>query len=175
MTKTLLQRLTVAAAAVGVAAGAMLGAAPASADPGVNYVDNAGFEVGYLGQWHCNQPSNPIVSSPVNSGSYALRGAPRASSWTECWYTTYLHSNRTYELSAAVRGNKVEVGARSERIGGKHVVAESPGGFSRVSTSFVGTDAGEVPVTIYVRGFPGYGEFFADDFTLYDVTAQVRR
>ena len=171
MTKNLVQRCTAMAAAAGMAAGAMLGAAPAAADPGVNYVDNAGFEAGYLGQWHCNQPYNPIVSSPVNSGAYALRGARVTNSWTECWYTTYLHPDRTYELSAAVRGNLIAVGARSQRIGDVRVVDSSPGAFKRISTSFVGTDAGEVPVTIYVRGFAGYGEFFADDFALHDVTA----
>jgi hypothetical protein len=35
-----------------------------------------------------------------------------------------------------------------------------------MSTTFTGTDAGTVPVTIYVRGFSGYGEFHVDDFTL---------
>ncbi len=51
-------------------------------------------------------------------------------------------------------------------VRGAASASSSPGAYRRMSTTFTGTDAGTVPVTIYVRGFSGYGEFHVDDFTL---------
>ena len=82
---------------------------PASAAD-VNNAKNAGFESGLNG-WACSAGSGTTVSSPVHSGSAALKATPAGQDNARCTQTVAVKPNSTYTLSAWVQGGYAYLGA----------------------------------------------------------------
>jgi hypothetical protein len=96
-------------AAVAALALSLLGAGhTAAAD--VNNASNVGFESG-LGNWTCSAGSGTTVSSPVHSGSAALKATPAGQDYAQCAQAVAVKPNSTYTLSAWVQGGYTFLGA----------------------------------------------------------------
>ncbi|MFE5403469.1 chitinase [Streptomyces sp. NPDC056580] len=85
-----------------------LAAAPASAAD-VNNARNAGFESG-LANWTCTAASGTTVSSPVHSGSSALKATPAGQDNAQCTQPVAVKPNSTYTLSGWVQGGYTYLG-----------------------------------------------------------------
>ncbi|HVU68665.1 MAG TPA: carbohydrate binding domain-containing protein [Ktedonobacteraceae bacterium] len=126
---------------------------------GGNLVLNPGFETGNLSGWTCNS-GDSVVSSPVHSGSHALAVVPGNSTTGECDQTITVQANHTYTLTAYVDGPYAYLGVQS---GASTWTSNSS--YGRLSVSFT-TGASQTSVTIYVHGWYGQGNVYADDFSL---------
>ncbi len=121
---------------------------------------NAGFESGSLSPWTC-QSGGSVVSSPVHSGGHALQIAPSASSTGECDQTVTLAPNHSYTLTAWVQGPYAYVGVS----GGAGASTWSNGtSWNQLSVPFTTGSSGTV--TVFVHGWYGQGDVYADDLTL---------
>jgi hypothetical protein len=126
---------------------------------GSNQITNPGFETGNLSGWSCNT-GDTVVSSPVHSGSYALQITPSSSTTGECDQTITVQPNHTYTLSAYVDGPYAYIGVQN---GASNWTSSS--NYSQLSVSFT-TGASQSSITIYIHGWYGQGNVYADDFTL---------
>ena len=72
-----------------------------STPPGGGLV-NGGFETGTVAPWTCS--SGSVVTTPVHSGTKALKAAASNSDTAQCSQTVGVSANRTYTLSAWVQG-----------------------------------------------------------------------
>ncbi|WP_206305249.1 carbohydrate binding domain-containing protein, partial [Actinacidiphila soli] len=128
-----------------------------------NILINPGFESGLTG-WTCTAASGSTVSSPVHSGSSALKAVPTGSDNAQCSQTVAVQPNSAYTLSGYVQGNYVYIGATG--TGGTDpsnwVTTAS---YQPLSTSFT-TGASTTSVTVYVHGWYSQGAYYADDFSL---------
>ncbi|MCX4512948.1 glycoside hydrolase family 18 protein [Streptomyces sp. NBC_01619] len=154
----------VLALAVGAGLGLAGGAGTAVAAD-VNNAKNAGFESG-LANWTCSAGSGAAVSSPVRSGTSALRGTPSGQDHAKCSQTVTVKPNSTYQLSAWVQGSYVYLGASG--TGTSDVSTWTPGGsgWSQLSTSFT-TGASTTSVTVYTHGWYGQAAYYADDVSVF--------
>ena len=135
------------------AAPTAVGAADALADPG--------FESGGISPWNCAGNPGSVVSSPVHSGSKALKGTVSSSDTAQCDQTVAVRPNTTYSLSGWVRGSYVYLGVS----GGTSTWTTSPSGYSPLTVSFT-TGPSQTSATIYVHGWYAQGDYYADDVTL---------
>ncbi|WNM31526.1 carbohydrate binding domain-containing protein [Streptomyces sp. Li-HN-5-11] len=144
---------------------AALALAGAVALPGTaqaaNILTNPGFESGGLSPWTCTGNLGSVVSSPVHSGSKALRGAVSSSDDAQCGQSLAVKPNTTYTLSGWVRGSYVYLGVD----GGASTWTTSPSAYSQLSVSFT-TGASQTSATIYVHGWYAQGTYYADDISL---------
>ncbi|MEV6114614.1 carbohydrate binding domain-containing protein [Streptomyces sp. NPDC052109] len=121
---------------------------------------NAGFETGSASPWTCTGGST-VVSSPVHTGSHALQVTPSSSATGECDQTVTLSPNHSYKLTGWVQGPYAYIGVS----GGATASTWSSGtSWNQLTVNF--TTGGSGTVTVYVHGWYGQGDVYADDFTL---------
>ncbi|QHA02649.1 hypothetical protein GQF42_04520 [Streptomyces broussonetiae] len=121
---------------------------------------NAGFESGSLGPWTCTGGST-LVSSPVHSGSHSLQVAPSASSTGECDQSVTLSPNHSYTLTGWVQGPYAYIGVSGDATASTWSNSSS---WNQQSVTFTTGSSGNV--TVYVHGWYGQSDVYADDFTL---------
>jgi len=140
-------------------------AAPTSAAPSAvgspGAPANPGFESGAVSPWNCAGDPGSIVSSPVHSGSKALKGTVSSRDTAQCDQTVAVRPNTSYSLSGWVRGSYVYLGVN----GRTSTWTTSPSGYSPLTVSFT-TGPSQTSATIYVHGWYAQGDYYADDITL---------
>ncbi|MFR9789347.1 chitinase [Streptomyces sp. MB22_4] len=161
------RRLAAWSAAVTLAlAAAGLPAAPvpaAAAD--VNNVVNAGFESGLSG-WTCSAGSGTAVSSPVHSGTGALKATPAGQDNAQCTQTVAVKPNSSYTLSAWVQGGYTFLGVTGTGTTDVSTWTPDTSAWKQLSTSFT-TGASTTSVALYTHGWYGQAAYYADDVSLY--------
>ncbi|MEU3203605.1 glycoside hydrolase family 18 protein [Streptomyces cyaneofuscatus] len=127
----------------------------------VNNAKNAGFESG-LANWSCSAGSGATVSTPVRSGTSALKATPAGQDHAKCTQTVAVKPNSTYALSSWVQGGYAYLGVTGS--GTTDVSTWTPGSttWTKLSTSFK-TGANTTSVTVYTHGWYGQSAYFADD------------
>ncbi|GIH66991.1 carbohydrate binding domain-containing protein [Microbispora siamensis] len=123
-------------------------------------VVNPGFESGGLSPWVC-QPGSTVVGTPAHSGSHALQVTPTQSQNGQCTQSLTLEPNHRYTLKAWVQGNFAFLGVSGGATGSTWA---SSGGWKELSLSFTTGSSGAV--TVYVNGWYGQGNVYADDFSI---------
>ncbi|MGP3953746.1 chitinase [Streptomyces sp. 7N604] len=154
-----------AAAAAAVLAGTGLGLSGATAraaEP--NLVKNPGFESG-LGNWTCSGASGTTASSPVHSGSAALKATPGSSDNAKCSQTVAVKPGSDYTLSAWVQGSYVYLGASGTGTTDVSTWTPSASSWQQLTTTFR-TGASTTSVTIYTHGWYAQPAYHADDISL---------
>lgn len=143
-----------------VAAGAVTTGAEAA-----NLVVNSGFESG-LSAWTCSGGSGAVVSSPVRSGTSALKATPTGQDNARCAQTVSVQPNSQYTLSAYVQGSYVYLGATGTGITGTPSTwtPNSPS-YGQLSVGFT-TGPSTTSVTVYLHGWYGQSAYHADDVSL---------
>ncbi|MFD8740026.1 chitinase [Streptomyces sp. NPDC059618] len=130
----------------------------------VNNVKNAGFESG-LSNWTCSAGSGTTVSSPVHSGSAALKATPAGQDYAQCSQSVAVKPNSTYTLSAWVQGAYTYIGASG--TGTTDVSTWTPNTtWTQLSTTFT-TGASTTSVTVWTHGWYGQPAYFADDVSVF--------
>ncbi|WP_343236383.1 glycoside hydrolase family 18 protein [Streptomyces sp. CS090A] len=127
----------------------------------VNNAKNAGFESG-LANWSCSAGSGAAVSTPVRSGTSALKATPAGQDYAKCTQTVAVKPNSTYALSSWVQGGYAYLGVTGS--GTTDVSTWTPGSttWTKLSTSFK-TGANTTSVTVYTHGWYGQSAYFVDD------------
>lgn len=148
----------VSAVLVVLAGSLIIAATPARA---ANLLANPGFESGSLVPWSCTGGLGSVVTSPVHSGTRALRGAASASDNARCTQTVSVQPSTAYTLSAWVQGSFVHLGI----TGGASTWTPSAPGYTQLSVPFT-TGAGQSSVQVYLHGWYGTGTYHADDVSL---------
>ena len=121
---------------------------------------NGNFETGSLSPWTC-QSGDSVQTATVHSGKYALEEAPTASATGECDQAVTLAANTTYKLSGWVQGSYAFIGVEG---GATSDTWSSGSSWNQLSLSFTTGSSGAV--TVYIHGWYGQGNIYADDFTL---------
>ncbi|MFF9392948.1 chitinase [Streptomyces griseoluteus] len=137
-----------------------LAAAPASAAD-VNNARNAGFESG-LSNWTCSAGSGTTVSSPVHSGSAALKATPAGQDNAQCVQSVAVRPDSTYTLSAWVQGGYAYLGATGTGTTDVSTWTPDSSSWKQLSTTFT-TGSATTSVTVYTHGWYGQAAYFADD------------
>ncbi|WP_241741215.1 glycoside hydrolase family 18 protein [Streptomyces sp. L2] len=141
-----------------------LAATPAAAAD-VNNATNAGFESGLAG-WTCSAGSGTAVSSPVHSGSSALKATPAGQDDAQCSQTVAVKPNSTYTLSAWVQGAYTYLGVTGTGTTDVSTWTPDASAWKQLSTSFT-TGSSTTSVTVYTHGWYGQPAYYADDVSVY--------
>jgi chitinase len=104
-----------------------------------------------------------VVSTPVHSGQHALKASPNSSDDAQCSETISVTPNTAYTLSGWVQGSYVYLGVTGS--GSDSSTWTSSTGWSQLSTKFT-TGASVTSVTIWVHGWYGQGDYYADDISV---------
>ena len=128
-------------------------------NPGGSLV-NGNFETGSLSPWTC-QSGDAVQSTTVHSGKYALEEVPTSSVTGECDQAVTLSPNTKYTLSGWVQGSYAFIGVSG---GATTDTWSSSSSWNQLSLSFTTGSSGAV--TVYIHGWYGQGNIYADDFTL---------
>ncbi|MEU2390975.1 glycoside hydrolase family 18 protein [Streptomyces sp. NPDC007369] len=142
-----------------------LTAGPAQAAD-VDAVRNGGFESG-LAHWSCSSGSGAVTSSPVHSGTAALRATPSGRDHAKCSQTVTVKPNSTYTIGAQVQGSYVHLGATG--TGTQDVSTWTPGsgsGWQKLSTAFT-TGPATTRVTVWTHGWYGQPAYTVDEFAVH--------
>ncbi|RZB15855.1 chitinase [Streptomyces sp. F001] len=131
----------------------------------VNNAKNAGFESG-LSNWTCSANSGTTVSSPVHSGTAALKATPAGQDNARCTQTVAVQPNSTYTLSGWVQGGYTYLGVTG--TGTTDVSTWTPDSttWKQLSTTF-STGSSTRSVTIYTHGWYGQAAYHADDISVH--------
>jgi chitinase len=154
----------------GVSAAAVIGAGVAVAGSGAagaatpNLVANSGFENGLSG-WTCSSGSGAAVSSPVHSGTSALKATPTGQDDAQCTQSISVQPNSQYTLSAYVQGSYVYLGATGTGGTDPSTWTPSSPSYSQLSVGFT-TGANTTSVTVYLHGWYAQPAYYADDVSL---------
>ncbi|MER8237310.1 glycosyl hydrolase family 18 protein [Streptomyces sp. NPDC094049] len=156
----------VAVIAAGMAvAGSVTAGASTPAEAAANLVLNPGFESGLSG-WTCTGGSGVAVSSPVRSGSSALKGTPTGQDTARCTQTVSVQPNSAYTLSAYVQGSYVYLGATGTGLTGTTSTwTASSASYGPLAVNFT-TGPSTTSVTVYLNGWYGQPAYYADDVSL---------
>ncbi|RST13177.1 chitinase [Streptomyces sp. WAC04770] len=147
-----------------LAAGALVATAPAASAADVDVARNGGFEAGLDG-WSCTAASGAAVSTPVRSGTAALRATPAGSDNARCSQSVTVKPNSRYTLSAWVQGSHVYLGATGTGTTDVSTWTQSPGAWKQLTTSFT-TGPNTTSVSVYTHGWYGTPAHYVDDLTL---------
>ncbi|GHF59796.1 chitinase [Streptomyces griseosporeus] len=150
------------ATALAVPALTALSSAARAAD--ADQLRNGGFEAGLDG-WSCAANSGATVSSPVHSGSAALRATPAGSDNAQCAQTVTVQPNAQYTLTGHVRGSYVYLGASGTGTTDVSTWTQSAPDWQQLTTTFR-TGPATTKVTVYTHGWYGTGAYYADDLAL---------
>src|SRR5262245_16147418 len=131
-------------------------AAPATA---AELISNGGFESGALSPWSCTGSTGSVVSTPVRTGTKALRGAATTSDNAQCVQTVSVVSGTQYTLSGWVRGSYVYIGI----IGGASTWTPNAADWTQLTVTFTASSSS---VQVFLHGWYGTGDYFADDVSL---------
>ncbi|MFJ4643475.1 chitinase [Streptomyces bobili] len=131
----------------------------------VNNARNAGFESG-LGNWTCSAGSGTTVSSPVHSGTAALKATPAGQDNARCTQTVAVKPNSTYTLSAWVQGGYTYLGATGTGTTDVSTWTPDSAAWKQLSTTF-STGASTTSVTVYLHGWYGQTAYLADDISVH--------
>lgn len=147
-----------------LAAGALAATAPAAGAADADLARNGGFEAGLDG-WTCSGGSGTAVSTPVHSGTSALKATPAGSDNARCSQTVTVKPDSAYTLGAWVRGDYVYLGASGTGTTDVSTWTQSAGAYKQLTTSFR-TGPSTTSVTVYTHGWYGTPAYYADDLTL---------
>ncbi|MFJ4339246.1 chitinase [Streptomyces sp. NPDC088915] len=156
------------ALALAVGSGIVLvGGAGTAQAADVNVAKNAGFENG-LANWACSAGSGAAVSSPVRTGTGALKASPAGLDNAKCVQTVTVKPNSTYTLSAWVQGGYAYLGANNTGTGTGSVSTWTPDSpsWKQLTTTFT-TGASTTSVEIYTHGWYGTSPYLVDDVSVY--------
>ncbi len=131
-------------------------AAPATA---AELLSNGGFESGSLSPWSCSGSTGSVVSTPVRTGTTALRGAATTADNAQCVQTVATVAGTQYTLSGFVRGSYVYIGI----IGGASTWTPSATDWQQLSVTFTASGSS---AQVFLHGWYGTGDYFADDVSL---------
>ena len=121
---------------------------------------NGGFETGSLSPWVC-QAGDTVVTTPVHSGTHAAVISATSSQTGECDQTITLSPNTTYTLTGWTQGNYAYIGVSG---GATASTWTSSSGWAQQTVSFTTGSSGTV--TVFVHGWYGQGNVYADDFSV---------
>jgi hypothetical protein len=121
---------------------------------------NAGFETGSPSPWTCTGGST-VVTAPAHTGSHALKVTPSSSGTGECDQTVTLSPNHSYTLTGWVQGPYAYIGVSGGATAGTW---SNDASWNQLTVDFTTGSSGTV--TVYVHGWYGQGNVYADDFTL---------
>ncbi len=131
---------------------------------GATGIRNGGFEAG-LGPWTCDG-GTAVVGTPVHGGGHALGGNPSDANIAQCTQSVAVSPNTHYTLTAWVSGRYAYAGATGPGISDANAWTTTPAGtFSKLTVSFT-TGPGTTTASLYVHGWYGQGEYYADDISL---------
>ncbi|GAA0912795.1 glycoside hydrolase family 18 protein [Streptomyces thermoalcalitolerans] len=159
------QRLRLWSGAVTAALALSLAVTGQASAADVNNAKNAGFESG-LSNWTCSADSGTTVSSPVHSGSAALKATPAGLDNAKCTQTVAVRPNSTYTLSAWVRGGYTYLGATGTGTTDVSTWTPDSADWKQLSTTFT-TGPSTTSVTVYLHGWYGQAAYYADDVSVY--------
>ncbi|MFD9825563.1 chitinase [Streptomyces violascens] len=156
--------LFAALTAATLAAAGLVAVAPSAHAADTDLMRNGGFESGLDG-WSCTANSGAPVSSPVHSGTGALKATPAGSDNAQCSQAVAVQPNSTYTLSSWVQGSYVYLGASGTGTTDVSTWTQSAPSWQQLTTSFK-TGASTTSVTVYTHGWYGTAAYEADDVTL---------
>ncbi|MFE6103497.1 chitinase [Streptomyces laurentii] len=166
-----MERTTRAALALAVSAGlslagtvAVTGTAQAAAGD-INVAKNAGFENGLAG-WTCAGGTGTAVSSPVRTGTGALRATPAGANNAECVQTVTVKPGSTYTLSAWTQGGYAYLGARGTGTTDVSTWTPDSGTWKQLTTTFT-TGPSTTSVQVYTHGWYGTAAYSVDDVNVF--------
>ncbi|MFG2318808.1 chitinase [Streptomyces tendae] len=123
---------------------------------------NGGFESALDG-WTCT--AGTTVTSPVHSGTTALKATPAGADNARCAQTVSVKPDSQYTLSGYVQGTYVYLGASGTGTTDVSTWAQSAPAWQQLTTTFR-TGPSTTKVTIYTHGWYGTGAYHADDISL---------
>ncbi|MFE0787915.1 chitinase [Streptomyces mutabilis] len=156
--RPLVTLLTVAA----LAASGMTALSSAARAADADLARNGGFESGLDG-WACT--AGTTVTSPVRSGTSALKATPAGADNARCAQTVTVKPDSQYTLTGHVRGTYVYLGASGTGTTDVSTWAQSAPDWQRLTTTFR-TGPSTTRVTVYTHGWYGTGAYHADDISL---------
>ncbi|HET6634144.1 MAG TPA: glycoside hydrolase family 18 protein [Streptomyces sp.] len=156
------RRGLVATAVAALVAGGLAAPLAQAAEP--TLLTNSGFESGLSG-WTCEDGTGSVVSSPVHSGSGALKATPAGQSNARCTQVVSVQPDSSYTLSGWVRGGYVYLGASGTGTTDTSTWVPSAPDWHRLTTGFE-TGPDTTSVTLYTHGWYGQGAYYADDLSL---------
>ncbi|WP_039933571.1 chitinase [Streptomyces viridochromogenes] len=131
----------------------------------VNNARNAGFESG-LSDWTCSAGSGTTVSSPVRTGTAALRATPSGQDNARCAQTVRVKPGSTYTLGAWVRGGYAYLGVTGTGTTDVSTWTPDSSSWKQLSTTFT-TGSSTTSVTVYTHGWYGQAAYYADDVSVF--------
>ncbi|WP_405811795.1 glycoside hydrolase family 18 protein [Streptomyces sp. NBC_01520] len=147
-----------------LAVGGLVASAPAAGAADADLARNGGFEAGLDG-WSCTGGSGAAVTTPVHSGTSALKATPAGSDNARCSQTVTVKPDSAYTLSAWVQGSYVYLGASGTGTTDVSAWTQSAGAYKQLTTTFR-TGPATTSVTVYTHGWYGTPAYYADDLTL---------
>ncbi|MEU0248899.1 glycoside hydrolase family 18 protein [Streptomyces sp. NPDC006235] len=131
----------------------------------VNNARNAGFESG-LSDWTCSAGSGTTVSSPVRTGTAALKATPAGQDNARCAQTVRVKPGSTYTLGAWVRGGYAYLGVSGTGTTDVSTWTPDSASWKQLSTTFT-TGSSTTSVTVYTHGWYGQAAYYADDVSVF--------
>ncbi|MFJ4684434.1 chitinase [Streptomyces sp. NPDC091377] len=131
----------------------------------LNNAKNAGFESG-LSNWTCSANSGTAVTTPVRTGTSALRAAPTGQDNARCSQTVAVQPNSTYTLSAWVQGGFAYLGATGTGTTDVSTWTPDSASWKQLQTTFR-TGASTTSVTVYTHGWYGQSAYHVDDVSVF--------
>jgi hypothetical protein len=102
-----------------------------------------------------------VVSSPVHAGSHAVQVAATSSQTGECDQTITVSANASHTLTAWVQGTYAFVGVSG---GASASTWTTSSGWTELTVPFTTGSAGTI--TVFVHGWYGQGNVYADDIAV---------
>ncbi|WP_445395627.1 chitinase [Streptomyces sp. LE64] len=143
----------------------LTGLATEAAAADVNNAKNPGFESG-LANWACSSTTGSAVSSPVRTGTGALKASPAGHDNARCTQAVAVKPNSTYTLSAWVQGGLAYLGASGTGTTDVSTWTADSAGWKQLTTTFT-TGATTTSVTVYTHGWYGAAAYLVDDVSVF--------